>query len=1190
MSVPPNHEATLFELALEKPAGLRPAFLDAVCAGNPALRQRLEALLAAHAAPAHAPASTIKLQFAELPDEVIGQKIGRYKILERVGEGGCGVVYVAEQTEPVRRRVALKVIKLGMDTKQVIARFEAERQALALMDHPNIAKVLDGGATESGRPYFIMELVRGIKITDYCDQASLPTWERLELFIKVCQAIQHAHQKGIIHRDIKPSNILVTLNDGVPVPKVIDFGIAKATDGRLTDATVYTQLHQFIGTPVYMSPEQAEMTSLDIDTRSDIYSLGVLLYELLAGTTPFDAQQLMSQGIDAMRRMIREQDPARPSTRLATLKGDELTTAAKRRAIEGPKLIRLLKGDLDWIVMKCLEKDRSRRYNTATGLVADLKRHLNHEPVVARPPSKLYEFQKTLRRHRVGFATTTAIMLALSVGIAISVWQANRAQYEATRAQHEAARAKAAEQSAVTAFNELRDTAPAFAEQAHALAEKEHFSEAIEKLDYAIKLQPDTADYLIAKGDLLQCQLKLPEAAATYRQALRVSPGNARADASARLCDDLLAAPLDANGKLTRESLAQLFLAMQEQQRPTAEMMPVARLLGQEKNLLLDYWLARLKDLPVSPEYPLARRLTVRDDGRLALDLSGTKVTDLSLLVGAPLATLDASNSKDLTDLSPLRGLALVELNVSGTSVADLTPLRGMQTLEKLNVLGSKVSDLAPLDALRLKSLNLASCGVSDLTPVQKMPLEEVDLGWTRVTDLSPLIGMPIKRLNLSLAPVVDFSPLAQFPLETCLLQGNRITDLGVLRGKPLKVLSLLGCVDARNYAVLPELKNLEILLLDPGYRNLPADDFAAIAALRHHPRLRQLGADILNNMGIANTGSKDLFWQDWDREQAMIAPLRQSGITFALQKLPEGTYSLTIENQPLRDLSFLPGLPVSELSLSGCPVADLTPLQTLPLQTLYLDGCPDVTDVALLAGIPTLQNLTVPVSAGNIEALRPLANLRMLAFNRINGTPASTVAEFWQDNSADGWISRLRASGVAARHLSKLADGTWEINLGGSKLSDLALLRGVPISHLEINNTAITDLSPLRGIPLKTLYIDETSVTDLSPLQGMPLEDLSASGTPVTNLFALAGMPLISLRLHDCGALTDVSPLATCPELHNVTLPPKATNLAPLRTLPKLERLSFKPDENNGYRPAQTAAEFWQAYDAKQPGGNKPP
>ncbi|MGA2231356.1 MAG: protein kinase [Tepidisphaeraceae bacterium] len=343
--------------------------------------------------------------------------IGRYKILEQIGEGGFGVVYVAEQKQPIKRRVALKIIKLGMDTRAVVARFEAERQALAMMDHPNIAKVYDAGATEAGRPYFAMELVRGIKITEYCDQHKLNTKQRIELFIQICNAIQHAHQKGIIHRDVKPSNVLVTLHDGVPVPKVIDFGIAKATHGDLTDKTVYTQFQQFIGTPAYMSPEQAEMSGLDVDTRSDIYSLGVLLYELLTGRTPFDATELMSMGIDAMRKAIREKEPTKPSTKLATLKGEELQSTAVRRSSDAPKLIHLLRGDLDWIVMKCLEKDRTRRYETVSGLVAEIQRHLNNEPVLARPPSRWYRLQKSFRRNKIAFAAGTAIAAALILGV-----------------------------------------------------------------------------------------------------------------------------------------------------------------------------------------------------------------------------------------------------------------------------------------------------------------------------------------------------------------------------------------------------------------------------------------------------------------------------------------------------------------------------------------------------------------------------------------------------------------------------------------------------------------------------------------------------------------------------------------------------------------------------------------------------
>jgi len=351
-----------------------------------------------------------------------GSQIGPYKLLSILGEGGFALVYLAEQQKPVKRRVALKIIKLGMDTRQVIARFEAERQALALLDHPNIAYVYDAGTTDLGRPYFVMEYVKGVPITEHCDRHRLTIEERLKLFLQVCEAVQHAHQKGIIHRDIKPSNILVLLEGQKALPKVIDFGVAKALSQPLTERTLVTEEGQFIGTPEYMSPEQAELTHQDIDTRSDVYSLGVVLYELLAGVLPFDAKTLREGGVDHIRQVIREEEPKTPSTRLSALSAEDSARIAKYHRVDLSSLQRKLRGDLDWIVMKTLEKDRTRRYETAKDLVMDLERHLNNQPVIARPPSTLYRFQKLVRRNKPVFGGIGAVTVTLAVVGLLAAW------------------------------------------------------------------------------------------------------------------------------------------------------------------------------------------------------------------------------------------------------------------------------------------------------------------------------------------------------------------------------------------------------------------------------------------------------------------------------------------------------------------------------------------------------------------------------------------------------------------------------------------------------------------------------------------------------------------------------------------------------------------------------------------------
>lgn len=626
-----GREKEIFLEALDlAPGAERDAYLAGACEGDPALRRAVDDLLAAHGRASDLlddgpdPGSRLERQLEEAaevlgldrgsPDaegppfsDRVGQRIGPYRLMEKLGEGGFGEVYVAEQQEPVRRRVALKLLKLGLGSRDMIARFEAERQALAMMDHPHIAQVFDAGATPLGQPYFAMELVRGVPITEFCEERRLTIPARLELFIDVCHAVQHAHQKGVIHRDLKPSNVLTTLHDVKAVVKVIDFGVAKAFGEPLTDKTLYTGFAQMIGTPMYMSPEQAEMNALDVDTRSDIYSLGVLLYELLTGATPFDRERLHTATFDELRRIIRAEDPPRPSARLSTLDPDRTTTIATHRRMDPRALVSMLRGDLDWVVTKALEKDRQRRYETAGDLARDVERHLDLQPVTARAPSSWYRVQKLALRNRVAFTTASLVLLALLAGTAVSTWQAVRA----TRARSEAEELR----QEATEFADRLKAANVLLDGARANADEGRWSLAWKQYTSAAELQPDHYVTWSGRASLAVRLGAWRTAAADFTRALRLGAAmdNPGWWGVPQLClwagevegYELACATL--GEELRRRDPDPMLVvfavrALSMRERPTAE---AGALAGRVDELLANRWAALRMPAPLSWTFPL---------------------------------------------------------------------------------------------------------------------------------------------------------------------------------------------------------------------------------------------------------------------------------------------------------------------------------------------------------------------------------------------------------------------------------------------------------------------------------------------------------------------------------------------------------------------------------------------------------
>jgi serine/threonine protein kinase/tetratricopeptide (TPR) repeat protein len=1133
MSHHPNTAKSIFLNALEIPSTeARQAYVVAQCDGNEALGGEVEALLRQHGElgsflESPVVGQTLAMGSSSL-SEGAGTVVGPYKLLQQIGEGGMGVVYMAEQQKPVRRRVALKIIKPGMDSKQVIARFEAERQALAMMEHPNIARVLDAGCTESGRPYFAMELVQGIPITQYCDDKQLSPQERLGLFVEICHAVQHAHQKGIIHRDLKPSNVLIAIYDGKPIPKIIDFGVAKALHQQLTEKTMFTQFGAVVGTLEYMSPEQADMDLMGTDTRSDIYSLGVLLYELLTGTTPMDGTKLRSLGYAEMLKTIREVDPPKPSTRLSQ-SAHNLTSISAKRHTEPRKLQKLVAGDLDWIVMKCLEKDRTRRYETANGLAMDIQRHLHDEAVTACPPGQLYKLQKLVRRNKLACAAAACVMLALVLGLAASLWQAGRANHEATRAQteaeraaREADRARSAEHQALATLDELRATAPTFIEDAKTLAAKGQFDLAIEKINYAVKLQPNAPELLVIKGDLYLCQLKFPAATAGYHDALRLKPGLAPAEMKANLCDQLLVGRNSAQGKLSLESLVKIYSALEPEKRSEAELKAVAQSYAYEKERLRKHWLPRLQSLPmcakISPGQNVWEgRFDIRNDGQLSLDLGGLDFSDLSQLKDLPVADLYLDHCNNITDVQPLADMPSLENITVPVLARNIEALHKLPRLMRLSFSAKQAvlpfAQTALLRGMSVFGINWRWNSRTPDTTADEFWKEYSNLSWlSRLRD-SAIKPNEIRRkvdgtwfLNFEYKKeFTDLNLLHGMPVSELLIGETSVTDLTPLRGMPLK-----------------------------------------------HLRL-------------------------WSTRVGDLTPLM--GMPIA---------SLDICRTKIHDLSPLKGMPLDYLALDATEVTDLSPLRGMPLTFLRLKDCRSLTDLSPLTDVKKLAQLVLPPHFIEFDLLHKMPKLKRVSFDEAQGglyPPDKTTDEFWKEYDPHDWRFALRKSGLKAEWMREAADGTWDVGLDRKGIKDLAFLHGAPISVLSLGGNDITDLTPLKGMPLKQLILWDTRVTDMSPLKGMQLELLWLDGTEVKDLSPLCGMPLTKLKLHGCANVTDLSPIAGAKELIHLILPPNAKDIEFLRSFPKLQRLSFDEDQNN-YSPDKTAAEFWKEYDRAKGAG----
>jgi serine/threonine protein kinase/Leucine-rich repeat (LRR) protein len=1111
-----------------------------------------------------------QLSLAAIPAGVNSQ-IGPYRLLGLLGEGGFAHVYLAEQKVPFHRRVALKILKVGMDTRQVIARFEAERQALAVMDHPNIARVFDAGATDSGRPYFVMEVVHGEQITRYCDRQKLGIEERLGLFVQVCQAVQHAHQKGIIHRDLKPSNVLVTLADNRPVPKVIDFGVAKATAQPLTDRTVFTEQGQLIGTPEYMSPEQAEMTGSDIDTRSDVYSLGVLLYELLTGVLPFDARRLRRAALGEVQRIIRETDPPRPSTRLSSL-GDDSQAFASRRATEPRTLYRGLRGDLDCIVMKALEKDRSRRYSTPVAMAEDVQRHLSHQPILARPAGLGLVTMKFYRRHRPAVAGAAAVLAAAMIGLGFWVHQmgatleakarqaeAKAAALEAQRQTQELQRQRQEQWLPVCDFDFTKG-APLDARWEACYCQNEMYSErtAVPKPEIVI----------FQGGGLVLKDIARGTAVLRWRQAvaedLRIEATVANENSlRINVCGDTLRGyrlllVFDRTVQQCGASLETVdpvqWQVLQTGFAPLSEVKE-HKVIFQKTGQWVRAWVDGVKQIeyfdPVPFTGPDHRTFALGSYARSARVFrfaawrrrspEVVSVLDVGkdLLRRKQFAEAEAffhdaaemhSDSLIGIEAQYLEGVTLLSRDQGPAALAALRQVAAKcEELLRAGGDGNRQDILraVAVGALTQKAKILENSG--DLCPSAAAAFRAAEL------DPSPMSKVLFARIgcNMLRAQVPSSSPSTRSPdpmigREACLkalvgmpvpgldLQSCRIDDLSTLKGIRAKNLN----VDRNRIRDLSPLKGKALVKLEFGDNEVT--DLGPLAGMplewmdctsNSIEDLTPLKGMPLKRLECLRNRVKDL-------SPLSGMPLERLGVgcnpivsLSPLRGLP--LTNLSIWRCGPQDLSPLEGMKLSDLEISGCQLADLKALRTMPLRVLHISDC-GIND---LSAIKDLRLNALFCDINRIRDLSPLAN-----------SPLSTLHCAW--NQIED-LSPLRGKAISEldcdrnpiRDFSLLREMPLNaLNVQGCRWFTVEAAKGLKLSLFNCSDCGVSDLSALKEMPIRRLACVHNNIRDLSPLDGKSLEVLDCEGNQVSVLPALAG----NVNLIDAtdNQISDLSPL----------------------------------------------------------------